>query len=270
MDKTIIKTNKGNYAAIYSKGTKYNDICIVYYHGLGGKSKVNKPLFSKVCEYDFYSIEERGHIDSLQKASIMPSKHDKDVFNVVSSLRNKYKKIYLCGESMGALFISRYAYKWNDVDAVFAWSIPFQPKDIMKENKKKKFIIFFRVFMCFLFGWNYKYKAVVDYPKLTNSKFLMKLNNMDVETMNSTSEEIAIWKASLGIKRKFLYKKSKCPIYYWQGENDIMSNKKLLKKMQSKNFINAYEIKNAKHILMFEEGFDQITNKMLEIIKTNH
>ncbi|MBR2022659.1 MAG: hypothetical protein IJ997_03105, partial [Mycoplasmataceae bacterium] len=78
-----MKTDRDDYVSYYSKGEKYNNIALVYYHGLNGKAKIVKPLLSKIKEYDFYSIEERGHENSLQKASVLLSKHDNDNLNVV-------------------------------------------------------------------------------------------------------------------------------------------------------------------------------------------
>lgn len=269
MEKVILKTKGGNYSALFQKGIKHNNVAFVYYHGLGGQSKIVQPLIKKLTEFDFYSVEERGHANSLQKASTSPKKHDKDIYFVVNHLKEKYKQIYLCGESMGGLFSSRYAYKWNEVNGVFCWSIPFYPKNIMKDKFSKKFLIIFRVILCFLFGWNYQYQAVIDYPKLTNSKFLMKLHELNIQTKNNTSEEIAIWKGSLGIKRKFLKKRPKVKIYYWQGTHDIMSSSKILNKIKKKNFIEVNEIQNAKHILMFEKDAEIIFDKMIEIAKIN-
>lgn len=267
MEKKILKTGKEDYFSYYSKGEKYNNIALVYYHGLNGKAKIVKPLLSKMKDFDFYSIEERGHENSLQKPSVLLSKHDSDILNVVKYLKNRYEKIYLIGESMGALFCSRIAYTTNLIDGVFCWSIPFNPKDIMIERQSKKIIIFFRVFLCFLFGINYKYSAKIDYPKLTNSSLLMKLNELDTDTKGSTSEEIAIWKASLTIKHKFLHKTPQKPIYYWHGTQDIMASKKLINKIMRKNKINVEFVPNAKHILMFEKNAYLIYDKILEIIK---
>ena len=267
MEKKILKTDRDDYVSYYSKGEKYNNIALVYYHGLNGKAKIVKPLLSKIKEYDFYSIEERGHENSLQKASVLLSKHDNDILNVVKYLKNEYEKVYLIGESMGALFCSRVAYKSDLIDGVFCWSIPFNPKDIMVERQSKKFVIFFRVVLCFLFGWNYKYSAKVDYPKLTNSPFLMKLNKLDTDTKGSTSEEIAIWKASLTIRHKFLHKTPKKPIYYWHGSQDIMASQKLINTIMKKNKVSVEIIPDAKHILMFEKNAYLIYDKILEIIK---
>ncbi len=270
MEEKILETKNGKYYSLFWKGEQNNNIAIIYYHGLNGKTKIVKPLYEQVKQYDFYSVEERGHIDSFQKPSNSPKKHDLDIFHVVQHLKTKYKKIYLCGESMGGLFITRYAYKWGNVDGVFAWSIPFYPKDIMTERRMKRFIISMRVLTCFLFGINYKYSAKVDYPKLTNSKFLMKLNEMDTQTVGSTAEELAIWKGSIGMKRKMFHKKPKCPVYYWQGEEDIMSNQKIIKKIQKKNLIFAQIIPDAKHILMFETNAKIMYDKINEVINSNN
>ncbi|MBD5423267.1 MAG: alpha/beta hydrolase [Mycoplasma sp.] len=269
MEKRVLEIQKQKYACLYWKGTKKNDVAIVYYHGLNGKSKLVKPLLSKLNEYDFYSVESRGHENSYQKASTRPKKHVQDIKNVIDCLKLKYKKIFLCGESMGGLYTSLYGYKYDEVDGIFCWSIPFHPRDIMKERKAKKIIIFTRVFLCFLFGWNYLYSAKVDYPKLTNSKFLMKINELDINTKGSTSEEISIWKASLKIKRLFLHKKPKTVIYYWQGENDIMSSNKLLRKIQRKNKITANEVPNSKHILMYEDNFNYVTKTIIKYIESS-
>ena len=259
--KIKINSNNINYHALFwqSKQFQSNDVAIVYYHGLNGKTKIVKPLLQGLNQYDFYAIEQRGHKGSGLKTSTNVKKHIQDIDNVVTYLKTKYNKIYLCGESMGALYISLYGYKFpNKVNGIFAWSIPFYPKDIMKEKKSTKFKIFIRVFLCFLFKWNYYYSAKVDYPKLSNSKFLLKLNEMNVDTKSSCAEEIAIWKGSLQIKRLFKHSQPKTPIFYWQGDLDIMSNNKLLMKIQKKNYVYASLIPNAKHILMYEPGFDII------------
>lgn len=226
------------------------------------------PLIKGLNEFDFYSFEQRGHVDSFQKASIRVKKHINDIKTIVAILKEKYKykKIYLCGESMGGLYTSLYGYEFNDVDAIFSWSIPFQPKNIMIEKSWTKLLIYWRVFVTFLFGINFKYSAKIDYPKLTNSKLLIKLHEFDIQVKGSSSEEISIWKASLKAKHLFLNKKPKTDIYYWQGEKDIMSNNKLLKKIKEKNFIFAQEIHDSKHILMYEKNFNLVVEKIKSVI----
>ncbi len=270
MENIILDTKNGKYAGLYSKGSKYNDIAVVYYHGLGGKSKMVQPLLKEVSEYDFYSMEERGHIDSLQKQSVSVKKHIQDIFNVVEHLKTKYKKIYLCGESMGALFTSLYCYKYNNVDGCFTWSIPFYPKNIMQEKWNKKFVIFSRVFLTFLTGWNYQYNAAIDYPKLTNSKFLIKLYNMGARATNNTSEEIVVWKASLKAKRSLTKKEPKCPLFYWQGDNDIMSSKKIFNKISKNKKVEAKLLSNSKHIILYEDGAKEMFNRIVKVIKSNN
>ncbi len=269
-----IKINIDNnieYHALYWQSMQFQSkIAVIYYHGLNGKTKIVKPLLNGLKQYDFYAIEQRGHQGSGLKTSTNVQKHIKDIDNVVTYLKNKYDKIYLCGESMGALYISLYGYYFADkVSAIFAWSIPFYPKDIMKEKKITKLKIFIRVFLCFIFKWNYYYSAKVDYPKLTSSKFLLKLNEMNINTKSSCAEEIAIWKGSLKIKRLFTHCQPYTPIFYWQGGLDIMSNDKLLNKIQRKNYINSSLIPNAMHILMYEPGFDMIVQFIQKYINSH-
>lgn len=267
METIIFEKNKEKYKGLFWKGIANNkEVAVVYFHGLNGKAKMVHPLIKNLNEFDFYSFEQRGHTDSFQKASTKVKKHINDIKSIVAILKEKYKKIYLCGESMGALYISLYGYKFNDVDAVFAWSIPFQPKNIMIEKNGTKLLIYSRVFITFLFGINFKYSAKIDYPKLTNSKLLIKLHEFDIQVKGSSSEEISIWKASLKAKHLFLKKKPKTNIYYWQGENDVMSNNKLLNKIKDKNFIFAQEIPNSKHILMYEKNFNLVVEKIKSVI----
>lgn len=267
LEKIILETEKGKYAGLYSKGTVFNNAAFVYFHGLNGKSKIVQPLHKKISEFDFFSMEQRGHENSYQKASISIKKHIQDIVNIVQYLKPKYKYIFLCGESMGAIYTAKYAFKIGDVDSVFCWSIPFYPKDIMKEKKSRKYFLRFRVLMCFLFGINYKYIAEIDYPRLTNSKFLLKLNEMNVKSLGSTSEEVAIWKASIGVKSKMKKKKPKCPLFYWQGDDDCFTNDKIFKKIKNNKNIYAETIKNSKHILMFEENSFLMFDKIVEIAK---
>lgn len=271
VQKIKINSNNIEYKALFWQSIKgQSKIAIIYYHGLNGKTKIVKPLLQGLNQYDFYAIEQRGHQDSGLKTSTNVKKHVQDINNVVSYLKTKYHQIYLCGESMGALYISLFAYKFpNKVNGVFAWSIPFYPKDIMKENVFTKCKIFIRVILCFLFKINYYYSAKVDYPKLSNSRFLLKLHEMNIDTKSSCAEEIAIWKGSLKIKRLFKHSSTSTPIFYWQGDLDIMSNKKLLTKIQKKNFVYSSLIPNAKHILMYEPGFETIVHFIQNYIN-NH
>ncbi len=264
--------NGQNYLALFWPSSQNNvsDIAIIYYHGLNGKTKIVKPLLNGLNIYDFYSIEQRGHVGSNLKSSTSVKKHLTDIDNVVTYLKKKYKKVYVCGESMGGLYASLYGYKFkNKVNGVFSWSIPFYPKDIMIEKKSTKLKIFIRVFLCFLFNWDYRYSAKVNYSMLSNSKFLLKLNELNTDTKGSCSEEIAIWKGSLKIKRLFKKKKPYTSLFYWQGSNDIMSNNKLFNNIKRNKHINVDLIPNAKHILMYEEGFDKIVETIKTFINTH-
>lgn len=259
----------GDYSGLFHKGEKINDVALVYWHGLEGKSKMIQPLLKNFIDYDIYSMEQRGHKDSLQKKSISVKKHDKDIYNVVQFLKLKYKKIFLFGESMGASFVARYGFKYNDVDGVFCWSIPFQPKDIMKERKTKKAYIIFRVILTFFTSINYSYTSIIDYPKLTNSKLLLKLNELDTETIRQTSEAIAVWKAGFKVKRMFLKKLPKSPFFYWHGEYDFMSSEKLINKMKNNCLFSFRLIPNAKHIIMYEKEANLMFDEIKEIITQN-
>lgn len=264
--KIVFKKDKKRYRCLLWKGSSNNDIAVVYFHGLNGKAKMVHPLLKALSDFDFYSFEQRGHINSHLKASTSIHKHVKDIKDIVLILKQRYKKIFLCGESMGALYVSLYGYKNNDVNSVFAWSIPFEPKNIMKENKKTKLLIYLRIVCTFLFQINFKYSAKINYPKLTNSKLLKKLYELDVPVKGSSAEEIAIWKASLKVKRLFLSKEPKSHIYYWQGDDDIMSNSKLLNKIKERGYVLAQEVKESKHILMYENNFDLIAHKIEDVI----
>lgn len=265
LEPKIISTDKGDYYCLFQKGNN-NKVAIVYYHGLEGKAKIVSPLLLHFKEYDFYSVEQRGHKNSFQKPSISVKKHDRDVKLVVNKLKQKYKKVFLMGESMGAVFTSRYGFK-NNVDGVFCWSIPFEPKDIILDKKNKKFVIFLKNVITFFTGINYSYQSKIDYFKLTNSRFLLKLNNLDTQTIRQTSEAVAVWKAAIKLKKMFLNKKPQSPIYYWHGANDFMTKIKTLDKIKKNKFINFEIIPNAKHILMFEKESDIMFDSMINVIK---
>lgn len=269
MEKIILKTKNGDYACLFHKGEEINEVALVYWHGLEGKSKMIQPLLNHFSNFDIYSIEQRGHKDSLQKKSISVKKHDQDVYNVVQHIKNKYRKVFLLGESMGAIFVARYAFKYSDISGVFCWSIPFKPKDIMKEKKGKKTYIISRVILTFLTSINYSYTSIIDYPKLTNSKLLLKLNELDVETVRQTSEAVAVWKACFKVKRLFLKKSPKSNLVYWHGENDFMSPHKLIKKMANKNRFSINFLPNAKHIIMYEKEASVMFEKIKIIILQN-
>ena len=202
------------------------------------------------------------------KSSISVKKHDQDVENIVNCLKLKYEKIYLVGESMGAVYTARYGYKHNNVNGIFCWSIPFEPKDIIQEKFSKRFYIILRTIWTFFTSNNYFYTSKIDYPRLTNSKFLLKLNELDVNTKRQTSEAVALWKANFKVKRMFLRKKPQVPIYYWHGEDDFMTSSKTINKLKKKSKVIFEIIPNAKHILMFEKGFEIVTEKILKITKS--
>lgn len=268
MQKEIIKTPNGDYFSWYHKGKEENkDNVLIFYHGLEGSAKIIKPLLNYLNDFDLYSIEERGHKESFQDPSISIKKHLNDIDNVVKELKKKYKKIFLIGESMGAVFTSLYGFCFEKINGVFCWSIPFNPKDIMIENKSKKNIIKFRTILTYFTGINYKYKSKIDYPKLTNSNFLLKLNDLNVETIRQTSEAVAVWKGGLKLKKMFYRKKPISPIFCWYGENDLMINHKVISKIKKNNFIKFNMIPEAKHIIMYEKNADLIFDFILNYIK---
>lgn len=271
MKEVIIQTSGGQYFSWFNKGNSLNnDTVIVYYHGLEGSSKIVKPLIEKFGDYDLYSIEERGHTKSFQKPSIKISKHLKDINFVVQELRKKYKKIYLLGESMGGVFTSLYGFKNNNINGVFTWSIPFIPKDIMIESARKKNWIKFRTVLTFFTGINYKYTSNIDYPKLTNSSFLLRLHQMNIKTLRQTTEAVATWKGGLKLKRFFYFKKPLSPIFCWYGEHDFMINTKIVKKIQKNKNVFFDVVPQAKHILMFESNASLMYDEILKIIKLNN
>lgn len=271
MTNRIISWKNEKYACVYNEGTSRNkDIVFVYFHGLEGKAKIVKPLLNVLEQYDFFSMEQRGHTNSLQKRSVSVKKHDEDISNIVKYFKSKYKQVYLIGESMGAAYISRYAFKHSGVDGVFCWSIPFEPKDIMIEKRMKKSYIIFRTILTYFTSINYSYKAKINYPLLTNSPFLLKLNEMETETIRQTSEAVALWKSSFKVKKDFINKKPKSPIYYWHGDKDFMTSKKTISQIARNKKIFFRTIPNSKHILMFEENADQIFKKIISVVDANN
>ena len=271
MLKQIIQIRNGEVPILTNESKSKK--MVLYFHGLDGSAAFSKPLFKKLSMYKIVAMESRGHSNSKLKSSRLISKHIKDYLDVINHFKREGYKIWIVAESMGAAYATYIAYKLKNIniEGIFAWSIPNKLKNIMNASKIKQFTIKLMTTISFLTNLKYRYKSSVNYNLLSSNKTLHRLARLaDKNKIRDVRETLATWAVN---KKAWKYlsswKKNETQLFYFQPEKDVIVNiDKARKKLSKSNLINKEYlfIPNAKHILMYEEQFKIVVNKIKKII----
>lgn len=271
MLKQIIQIRSGEVPILTNESKSKK--MILYFHGLDGSAAFSKPLFKKLGMYKIVAVESRGHSNSPLKSSRLISKHIKDYLDVIENFKKQGYKIWIVAESMGAAYATYMAYKKEkiNIEGIFAWSIPNKLKNIMIASKMKQLTIQLMTTISFLTNVRYRYKSSVNYNLLSSNRTLHRLARLaDKTKMRDVRETLATWAVN---KKAWKYlsssKKIKTNLFYFQPEQDVIVNvDKARKKLAKSNSINKEYIfiPNAKHILMYEDQFEIVVNKIKKII----
>ena len=169
-----------------------------FYMVLMGALSFSKPLFKNLSEYKIVAIEQRGHDNSLLPSSRSVSKHINDFKEIINKFSLDGYKIWVFGESMGAAYsvlLSRE--KDLQIEGIFAQSIPNKLVDIMEASTWTKFKVQFMTTLSYLTNINYKYRASVNYEKLSSNKAIQRMARIaDKTKTRQIRETLATWKAN--------------------------------------------------------------------------
>lgn len=243
---------------------------ILFLHGLDGSAEFAKPLFKELGkEYKIVAIQQRGHHNSNIPASRLISKHIEDVLFVVKHFKDQGYKVWLMGESMGGALATNIAYKSTLIEGVFAQSIPNRIVNTQESSKKEQISVGFKTFMSYLFNIDFRHPQAINYEQMTNNRALIRLAKMaDKSKLTSTRERLMTWALTKRIWRYFRSSKTpKVQVIYFSPDQDIFCHiGDTIRALGRKENPKLYIIKNSKHILMYEENYDQVYDRIREAI----
>lgn len=251
---------------------KESNIVIVFFHGLDGTPNFAKPLFNNFLEFKIVSPEQRGHSGSSMKSSRSIKKHIQDYVSIIQYYKNKGKKVFVFGESMGAAYATLVAYKYPEIaDGYFLWSIPNKLVNVMQAPKWTQFKVQFMTFISFFTNINYSYVASVNYEKFSSSFLLHRVARLaDRTKKRQVRETLATWSANKAAWRKLRKDQLSVPIMYFNGTEDIISNLKKVDRVKNNRpeLLKIQMVEGGKHILMYEPQFEEMTKMIKEEIFT--
>lgn len=250
---------------------------LIYIHGLGGTAKESRPIFKNITDFTIISVKQRGHENEANlKASRFFKKYLIDIFDIILFYKKQNKKIFLLGESMGGAFSSLISYYFKDaVEYVFVCAIPNKLTNIFLESKFNKFIINSRTALTYLFNWNYKFRAKLDFDKITNNKNLKRIAKINSEiNYSQTRNIISAWNAIRVFWRIAKKNNPNSKILFFYGSEDVMlKQKKIYKKLYSIKIRNDnfdfLKIEGSKHVLLYEKNSEKIFVLINKIMSEN-
>ena len=264
----IIKNDKREIPII-TNNSKSKKL-LLYVHGLDGSASFSKPLFKNLSEYKVVAMEQRGHDNSPMPASRSIKKHLADYMFLIEHYKKLGYKVWALGESMGAAYMTMLAYKTSDlIEAVFVQSIPNKLENIMVAPKWVQFKVQFMTTLSFLTNVNYSYTATVNYKLLSSSRVIHRLARIaDKTKKRQVRETLATWAVTKRAWKRMKRKDPLTQIYYFQPDTDVIVNIKKARKAIGTNRKNLeyIEVKNSRHILMFEPGFKDVIKKIKQVI----
>lgn len=249
---------------------KETNIVIIYFHGLDGTPNFSKPLFNNFVEFKIVAPEQRGHSGSSIASSRSVKRHIEDYLDIINYYKNKGKKVFVFGESMGAAYSMLIAYKYPKIaDGFFLWSIPNKLVNVMQASKWVQFKVQFMTVLSFFTNINYKYTASVNYEKFSSSFLLHRVARLaDKTKKRQVRETLATWSANKAAWRKMKKGELENNVFYFVGSEDVLNSMKKLEKVKNKKseLLSINIIEGGKHILMYESQFEEVTKLIKENI----